>query len=61
MGPKKLVDVMKTVSTGHNRLFIREISRRASSEKMVNVLKDDGVCEAFKSAIIQVATSGPMV
>lgn len=56
-----LVKIMETVDTDRNKLSIREAFRRATGDAMMFMLEGDRVCEALKSTIIRVATSGPMV
>lgn len=52
---------MKTFQTDRNNLFIREASSHTARVKIRTILEDDGVCKVYESAIIQVATSGPVV
>lgn len=56
------VGITETFSFGrsHQSLF-RGAFRRATCDMMTSMLKYEGVCEALKTVIIQVATSGSVV
>lgn len=45
-------EVMETVGTSRNQSFLKGALTRASRDIVTNMLEDDGVCEALKSAII---------
>lgn len=53
--------IIETWGTDHNKLFVTRAFIRVTSEIVTNMLVDEGVCEAFESAIIWASTSGGMV
>lgn len=55
-----LMDVVKSFEINHHKWFIRDVFRCTNRYMMTTMLEDDGVREALKSAIIQMAASGSM-
>lgn len=56
-----IAGIIETVGTNHKKSFAWRAVRRATREILTNTLENDGACEALETAIILVATSGPMV
>lgn len=58
---ESLIGIMENLEDDHNMAFLRGLLRRATCFMLIPALSNENVRDTFKTVIIQVATSVPMV
>lgn len=58
---KSMIGIMGNLEENHCMAFLCDSLREAIRSMLTSILNDEGVRDAFETAVIQLATSGPMV